>query len=189
MRRLVAPLMRGRHPPEYTARGTAVGLAIAFTPTVGIQIPAVFLLWVLARYLRPTWEFNLLVAIAWTWLTNVFTMAPVYYVFLVTGRILLGRWDRLRGFEAFSEKLTASLSVDAGFLETLWVYMRNLFEQFGLPMWVGSIPWAALFAWIGYRWSLRLVIRIRTRRMQRQINRVNAPSERYKALDDRSSGR
>ncbi len=167
LRRFIAPLTRGRHPPEYTARGAAVGLVVAFTPTVGVQMPAVFLLWVLARYLRPAWDFNLVAAIAWTWLTNVATMAPIYYLFLVTGRLMLGRWDRLRGFEVFQDKLTASLAVDAGPLETLWIYMANLFEQFGLPMWVGSVPWALLFGWLGYRWSLRLVIRIRAHRDQR----------------------
>ncbi len=169
LRRLVAPLMRGQHPPEYTARGTAVGLVIAFTPTVGVQMPAVFLLWALLRYLRPAWEFNLLVAIAWTWVTNVITMAPIYYLFLVTGRILLGRWDRLRGFDVFRDKLSSSLDMDAGPVDTLWVYMANLFEQFGLPMWLGSIPWALLFGWLGYRWSLRLVVRIRTRRVRRRL--------------------
>ncbi len=127
LRRFIAPLTRGQHPPEYTARGTAVGLGVALTPTVGVQIPAVFLLWVLIRYLRPAWEFNLVVAVVWTTLTNVFTMGPVYYVFLVTGRILMGRWDKLRGFDVFREKLNASLAVDAGPLETLWVYVANLF--------------------------------------------------------------
>ena len=104
-----------------------MGLGVALTPTVGVQIPAVFLLWVLIRYLRPAWEFNLVVAVVWTTLTNVFTMGPVYYVFLVTGRILMGRWDKLRGFDVFREKLNASLAVDAGPLETLWVYVANLF--------------------------------------------------------------
>jgi uncharacterized protein (DUF2062 family) len=176
LRRLVAPLLRGRHPPEYTARGTAVGLVVALTPTVGVQMPVVFLLWILARYLRPVWEFNLVVAIAWTWVTNVLTMAPVYYIFLVTGRILLGRWEKLRGFDVFQEKLSASLATDAGPVQTLWIYMANLFEQFGLPMWVGSVPWALLFGWIGYRWSLRLVIRIRTQREKRREARTNPSS-------------
>lgn len=50
LRRLIAPLVRGKHPPEYTARGTAVGLLIAFTPTLGVQMELVFLLWVIIRY-------------------------------------------------------------------------------------------------------------------------------------------
>lgn len=76
LRRLIAPLTRGQHAPEYTARGTAVGLAVAFTPTVGVQMPAVFLLWMLIRCLRPSWEFNLVVAVAWTWLTNISRWRP-----------------------------------------------------------------------------------------------------------------
>jgi uncharacterized protein (DUF2062 family) len=140
-------------------------------------MPAVFLFWVLTHYLRPAWEFNLVVALAWTWLTNVFTMAPVYYIFLVTGRIMLGRWDKLRGFDAFHEKLNASLAIEAGPLDTLWIYMVKLFEQFGLPMWVGSVPWALFFGWIGYRWSLRLVVRVRTRREQRRAARIRPSTE------------
>ena len=174
LRRLIAPLTRGRYPPEYTARGTAVGLAIAFTPTIGVQMPMVILLWLLIRYLRPACEFNLVVAVAWTWLTNLFTMAPVYYLFLLTGRILMGRWGNLRGFDVFHAKLHTSLAVDAGPLESIWVYTVNLFEQFGLPMWVGSIPWALLFAWFGYRWSLRLVLRVRAQRERQRTTGINS---------------
>ncbi len=177
LRRLIAPLTRGQHAPEYTARGTAVGLAVAFTPTVGVQMPAVFLLWVLIRYLRPSWEFNLVVAVAWTWLTNVFTLAPVYYIFLLTGRILMGRWNSLQGFDVFQERLNTSLAVDAGPLESLWAGMINLLQEFGLPMAVGSIPWALLLAWFGYRWSLRLVIRIRARRELRLSVKIKPSSE------------
>ena len=169
LRRLVSPLTRNREPAEYTARGAAVGLFVAFTPTVGLQMPLVSLLWLVLRYLRPAWSFNLLAGLAWTWLTNIFTLAPTYYLFLVTGRILMGQWDKLAGFEVFSTKLHASMATDAGPIETLWIYMVNLFEQFGLPMWIGSLPWALLSAWLGYRWSLRLIIKVRNRRAQRNI--------------------
>ncbi len=140
-------------------------------------MPMVLLIWVLAKYLWPARDFNLVAAIAWTWLTNVFTMAPVYYVFLITGRIMLGRWDRLSGFDVFYEKLNTGLGVDVGPLATLWVYMEKLFEQFGLPMWIGSIPWALLFGWLGYRWSLRLVIKVRARREARMTAGIKPSSE------------
>ena len=167
LRKLVSPLTRNRKPPEYTARGAAVGLMVAFTPTIGVQMPLVSLIWIALRYLRPEWSFNLLAGLAWTWVTNIFTLAPTYYLFLVTGRILMGRWDRLAGFETFRAKLEANLAMDAGPVEGLWIYMVTLFEQFGLPMWIGSMPWALLSAWLGYHWSLRLVIKIRSRRALR----------------------
>lgn len=79
----------------------------------------------------------------------------------------MGRWDRLAGFEVFRAKLHANLAMDAGPVESLWIYMVTLFEQFGLPMWIGSIPWALLSAWLGYHWSLRLITKVRNRRAQR----------------------
>lgn len=169
--------MRGQHAPEYTARGTAIGLLFAFTPTVGVQMPMVFLLWVLIRFLRPAWEFNMVVALAWTWATNVFTVAPIYYVFLVAGHFMLGRWNKLRDFDVFQQKIDASLASDAGPLQTLWIYMVSLFEQFSVPLWLGCIPWALLLAWIGYRWSLRLVINIRSRREARRTKRLGSSTQ------------
>ena len=35
--RLVLPLLRSHHPPQFAARGTAVGLILAFTPTIGLH--------------------------------------------------------------------------------------------------------------------------------------------------------
>jgi len=173
LRELVAPLLHGDYTVEYTARGVAVGLAVAFTPTVGIQIPVVFVLWWLSRHLFPALGFNLLVAIAWTWVSNVFTLAPIYYLFLVTGRVMLGRWERIRGFGVFQEKLSAGVLNDLGLLESLWVDLYRLYEQFGLPIWLGSIPWALLLSWIGYRWSVRLITRVRAYRVNRRAKRVS----------------
>jgi uncharacterized protein (DUF2062 family) len=36
-------------------------------------------------------------------------------------------------------------------------------------LFVGSIPWAILSAWLGYRWSLRLVREFRMRRVRRML--------------------
>ena len=33
-RRLIIPLFRSPHPPEYTARGVLIGLFVALTPTI-----------------------------------------------------------------------------------------------------------------------------------------------------------
>ena len=93
LRRIIAPMVANRNLPGHSARGSAFGLFISFTPTVGIQMPLVFILWVLTRWFKKEWDFSLPIAIAWTWVSNVATMVPLYYLFLVTGRIMLGRWD------------------------------------------------------------------------------------------------
>lgn len=167
--RLVIPLLRGKHPPEYTARGVLFGLLAAMTPTVGIQMPIVFIMWVCVRLLRPSWDFNLVVGLAWTWVTNIATVPPVYYVFLLTGRLLTGHFDGLTGYDTFEQHLTTLLDVNAPWYRALWVYIYEIFKVWGVPLFVGSIPWAIVIAWLGYRWSLRLIREFRLRRVRRMV--------------------
>ena len=168
--RLVIPVLRGKHMPEHTARGVLVGLLAALTPTVGIQMPIVFVIWLAVRAVRPSWDFNLIVGMAWTWVTNIFTVPPLYYGFLVTGRFLMGRWDEEGGYSDFQDRLGGLLATDAGPLETLWIYVVGIFDLWGVPMFVGSIPWAILGSWIGYRWSLGMIRRFRLRRMRKELS-------------------
>lgn len=169
--KLLMPVLRAKHPPEYTARSVLVGLIIAMTPTVGVQMPIVFAFWLATRFAKPSWDFNLVIALCWTWVSNVFTLAPIYYLFLVTGRIMLGSPGDLTGYSEFATHLKDALATDAGVVESLWIYTISLFETWGIPMFVGSIPWALLSGWLGYRWSLRLIMRFRTRRERRAERR------------------
>ncbi len=94
--RLVIPLKRSMHAPEYTARGVMVGLVWAMTPTVGIQMLAVLLTWLIARKLFK-WDFSVFIGMAWTWSTNFVTAGPVYYLFYLTGQLMLGRIGETTG--------------------------------------------------------------------------------------------
>lgn len=172
--RLVHPLLHGDHPPEYTARGVMFGLMVALTPTVGAQMPLVFLLWLMLKRLRPAWNFNLVVGMAWTWITNVVTVPPLYYLYIITGRVLLGHWDKLRDYGTFESRLTETLHPDASWLEAFWIFAVNLVEKFGIPLFVGSLPWVFLGSWLGYRWSLAFIVgfrRVRERRRQKAAAR------------------
>ena len=75
--KLIVPLKRSKHPVSYTARGVLVGMMWAMTPLVGIQMTTVWFTWITAKFLFK-WDFSLPVALAWTWVTNVFTMFPIY---------------------------------------------------------------------------------------------------------------
>ena len=151
--------------------GGLFGLLVAMTPTVGVQMAIVFMIWLPIRYARPQWDFNVIIAMGWTWITNVFTLAPIYYVFLITGRIMLGSAGDLTGYDEFAALFEEILNTEAGIVEKLWIYTIELFRIWGFPMFVGSIPWALLSAWLGYRWSLRLVNRFRRRREQKAAAR------------------
>ena len=118
------------------------------------------------------WDFSLIQGIAWTWTTNVFTAAPVYYWFFLTGQFMLGRWDDLSGYDTFVQTFNTTMASETGFIDGLLAVGRLVVLEWGLAMWVGSIPWAALFGWTGYRVSLRFVIAYRmarTRRLERRL--------------------
>ena len=161
--RLIVPILRTRHAPEYTARGVFVGIAFGLTPTVGIQIGIVMVLWSIVRSMLPRWDFNLIVALAWVWLSNVFTMVPLYFGFLVTGRMMMGHSESLPSYETFAKELTSTFEVEADGLTGLWQQTVNLFDLFGTPMLVGCIPWALMGGWVGYIWTAKYLRRRRSR--------------------------
>lgn len=167
--RLIVPIIRSKHGPEYSARGVLIGMLVAMTPTVGVQMPIVAFIWLLMRVIRPSWEFSLIIAMAWTWVTNVVTAPPLYYLFVLTGRIMLGQWDSLTGFDEFMQRFHILADYEAGPLKQFYVYVVAVFEIWGLPMFLGSIPWAIISAWPAYRWSYRIAVRRRLRRLRRMM--------------------
>lgn len=76
-------------PPEYLSgnrkmisRGVFLGLFIAFIP-MPMQMAAVLLF-------VPFFRFNVPIALAMCWLSNPFTMPPMYYMEYLTGSYILG---------------------------------------------------------------------------------------------------
>ncbi len=177
--RLIQPLIHAPHPPEFTARGVMFGLMVALTPTVGVQMPIVFLIWLAVRRFKPEWNFSVIVAMGWTWVTNVATAPPLYYLYIVTGRTLMGRWDRVRDYETFASRLMETLDEDATWFDSIWVYAVNLVNKFGIPLFVGSVPWVILGSWLGYRFTRQFIIGMRRAREKRRQRRVLREAARH----------
>ena len=160
--RLLVPILRGRRAAQVTARGCAVGLAVAMTPTVGIQMAICAAIWLAVKAVRPSWNFNLIVACGLTWITNVFTLPPIYYGFLVTGRFMLGNGGGMYGFSDFTHDLDQVMAIQPEGLNWLWIYVFEFIDLWGLPMFVGCVPWAIICGWGGYVWSSRFLRSLRT---------------------------
>jgi len=161
--RLLVPLKRGRQSAGYKARGCAVGLFWAFTPLVGIQMALVMMTWALFKPVKR-WHFSPVIACAWTWVTNVFTMVPIYYGFYVTGQVLMGKLDDLSGYGAFSRVWNETFVTGQSTADTVAAYSTWIAKEVGLAMAVGSIPYAIGFAWLGYRLALDYLKRRENRR-------------------------
>ena len=168
--RLIIPMVRSRQPPENTARAVAVGLFWAFTPTFGIQMALTAVHWYIARTFFKR-DFSVIVAMAWTWVTNVFTVPVAYYTFFLTGQIMLGRWGDLSGYESFIKFWRTAMGETGGDPTSLtaWeTYFSVIVEGWGLALLVGSLPIAFIGYFIGYYWTLRIVLRWRTVRQEKR---------------------
>ncbi|MEE2971187.1 MAG: DUF2062 domain-containing protein [Pseudomonadota bacterium] len=187
--RFVVPLKRSRHSPGYIARSVSAGLFWAMTPSIGVQMALVMVHWGLVKKFWPQWDFSVIQAMAWTWVTNFLTMIPVYYLFYVTGQLFLGRFDDLTGYQGFVDLWNASFGDEGempivvegvtrsvtegvtGWWDKLWQHSKVIFVGWGLPMLVGCGPYAVVSAWLGHRWALKLVTGHRRNVTRRRLAR------------------
>jgi uncharacterized protein (DUF2062 family) len=167
---LLIPVMRSRHSPEYTARGVALGFAIGITPTAGLQLISCAVTWIVARKLFK-WDFNVLLAMAWTLNSNTFTIPPIYYICYVTGQVLLANWSNLLGYHTFAAAFERLFDLEWDSVGELLGY---LFTDIFLVMMLGSIPWFILAYWLTYRWTMRFVARYHLARRERRAARKSA---------------
>ena len=166
-RRVLVPLRRSRHARSYHAGGAAVGLAIAFTPTVGVQLPLVTGAWLFSRFVLRR-RFNLVLAAAVTWTTNVATVLPVYTLFYLTGRWMLGADGCAAALDAFQAELAALRDLSwtsFAVIEALWPVV----EHSGLALLLGCVPYALVAAALGYALTDALLARLQKPRDTRTI--------------------
>lgn len=183
--KLLIPLKRSPHSPEYSARGVAVGMFWALTPLIGIQMYLCLMTWLLAKQTKGL-RFSLMIACAWTWVSNVFTMLPIYYVFYITGQIMIGNWGNISGYETFIVSFQFAFAENIGFWDSMIELMALLAREVGVAMGVGCLPYAIIGGWLSYRISLKYVKQRRVRRAKRQVRKAQAtlaatnpqPSER-----------
>ncbi|MFC1679222.1 DUF2062 domain-containing protein [Elusimicrobiota bacterium] len=95
--------------PSSIAKGVALGIMIAMSPTVGIQ-------WLIVLPLSKLFRANMAAAFSVIWASNPLTMAPIYWLTYKIGRLIYtggaisdGAWPALQ--EAFSAGLGEVLSV------------------------------------------------------------------------------
>ena len=80
--RLIQPIRQAQGATDSIARGAALGVWIAMTPTIGAQMVVVAML---AIPLRA----NIPVAMALVWISNPLTMVPLYFCFYWLGNLIV----------------------------------------------------------------------------------------------------
>ena len=135
-----------RFRPQLLAKGAALGLFIACTPTLGIQMLISAVMAILLRV-------NLPISLAATWVTNVATAPFFYYFCYRVGLFFLGGKIQASEVAPFVGK---------------W----QTFAKIAYPIWVGSLIVGTVIALVGYltiyylcllerRYRLKEVLQIR----------------------------
>lgn len=144
LNRFIRRLARLEASSHSIALGGALGIFIAFTPTFGIQVLLVLLF---GAWLRV----SLVPALVLVFVTNVFTIGPIYWFNYKVG-VFLCRMESI-GRQRFMNIL------GLGGLNW-WERIKESFFVAGriaLPLWVGSLVVALLLAIPTYSIMLRLV--------------------------------
>jgi uncharacterized protein len=124
--------------PHSIALGTAIGVFIALTPTVGIQMLLVLLVGLITR---PLFRFNQMAGLIAVYLSNPLTMIPIYWFNYRIGTLFSketvtrAEFIRMFQYEGFSE---------------WWRTITGLFVTVGTPLVVGSLIVAAVGGGITY---------------------------------------
>lgn len=165
--RLVVPMLRSRHAPEHTARGIGMGVFWGLTPTVGVQTFLMVGVWATARSVFG-WQSSLIQTAAWAWVNNPITIVPLYYLYYLTGQLLLGRWHDLTGYAAFAAVWSGSMDGAMPLLDRAMTATRVL----GWPTLLGCLPWAVAGGLASHGWAVRF---LRRRESRRQAHPAASP--------------
>jgi uncharacterized protein (DUF2062 family) len=133
---------------HHIALGTAIGMFIGLTPTVGIQMAITIVVYYLCV---PFFRFNCKAAIVTVYISNPLTMVPLYWFDYRVGQFVFG------GADITQDSIREIITYD-GFAEW-WRAIVTLFVDLGVPMFAGSLIVASVGAAVTYptmRYLLRL---------------------------------
>ena len=172
LRRLVRRVIQSNDSSRQIAGGIAIGVLIAFTPTIGFQV-------ILAVLLTTLLGCSRLPAVAVVYITNPFTAVPIYLFCFVVGAGLL----RPFGFVVDIEQVKMLLvrSKDMGLWQIAYSKLLDVFTlgwQAFAPLWLGCMVVGVAAAAVAYHISLRLVTGHRLIKAERMARRAKMRLER-----------
>lgn len=150
-------LLHADDPPHRLAMGMAIGIFVAFTPTVGIQM-------VIAGFLSWLVRANKAVSMAVVWLSNPATMVPIYWYCYHIGCAILT-------LEPISREWWAGLAdPPAEWLPAVSFYWSRLLQIAG-PLWLGGTVVGLVCGYATYYVIYHLIFQYRLRRQKELARR------------------
>ncbi len=157
--------------PHEIALGAAIGMFIALTPTVGIQMLIVL---TVALLTRPFFRFNKMAGLLAVYVSNPLTLVPLYWFNYTIGTIYFP--------STISRDEFAQIFEYHG-LQEWWHAMVHLFVDLGVPLLTGSLVVATLGGLVTYPLVLRLFNRVkRTKRRSKAVTSSGSTKDRVQQL-------
>lgn len=161
---IIRPLILSVSPINEAALGMGIGMFVGLTPTVGIQMWIVFIIWLFFKYVLKI-RFDLIIGSAVVWISNPFTMFFFYYAFLKTGQILLQFLHihhTVLGYEGFTRQLSIIVNnPESNFFSVVIDGSRFLLVDLGIPMVVGCLIYSIPISILSYFLTRWLLLRYR----------------------------
>jgi hypothetical protein len=178
LRKALRRVIYSRSSSQSIAAGAAVGVFVGFTPTVGFQM-------VISALAATVLRVNRLAAIFPVWITNPFTIVPIYYFEYQVGTWV---WPAEEGPHVVERLNVLADKISAVTVSDFWSSMSAVFAAMGslgadvlVPLMLGSLVVGIVCAAATYPLTLWTVKRIRrqrelyaVRKAERRIGRLKA---------------
>lgn len=168
LRPILRWILKLRSSPRAIAGGLGVGMFIAFTPTVGIQIILAVVAATICNVNRPA-------AIAPVWITNPVTVAPVYTFNYWLGTFIWPGPPLEDVKELFTNLATALTHLQFWDMKEAVLAMLQIGIEILIPLLIGSLEVAVVLGILTYFISLKLLSFFFIRKVKKRLlnNRPN----------------
>ena len=157
--------------PQRIARGVAVGVWIAFTPFLGLHM-------ILALALAVLFRANKVLAVLGVWISNPFTLLPIYGSAYLMGRFLVGRFHPSQAQpgqvgDLLGRVFSLGNMVPRLHTAAFWEEVAKVFGKIGIEVTLGGFVLGTLFALVGYFATYWLVSTHRAKSGRRRFRHLS----------------
>ena len=164
LRKWARSILHARGTPEAVALGVAIGVFVAMTPTMGVQM-------IIAAFIATLVGASRVPAMVMVYISNPLTFVPLYGLCYKVGAIMLRHGLGLATPSGSAVRAEFAVFAQRGFFGTI-VGVLQLSRRIALPLWTGSILLGLLGGLICYPIALRLVKGHRLVKAQKRARRM-----------------
>jgi uncharacterized protein (DUF2062 family) len=161
LRRFLIWIIRLRGSPHAIAGGVAIGMVVAFTPTIGFQT-------VLALGLATLLNANRPIAIVPTWISNPVTALPIYAFTYRVGSLFWPGPGAVEVARTLRDAVRELEKLDFLAMHHQLAVFAELGVDIFVPLTIGGLIVGGVAAAISYPLTVGLMVRLRARRRRRR---------------------